>query len=92
MAMLVQVCISVNYDKLLNNLSPRKKKSKSWLESKSYILQETDEQLFVEKFRNDEISSMTTGQEYTESFQKKASKGECKRNIFVEVNLTKQEV
>ena len=35
---------------------------------------------------------MTTGQEYTESFQKKASKGECKRNIFVEVNLTKQEV
>ena len=35
---------------------------------------------------------MTTGQKYTELFQKKASKGECKRNIFVEVNLTKQEV
>ena len=51
--MLSPVCISVSYDKPLNNLSPRSKKSKSKLKYKSYISQETDEQLFGDNFGND---------------------------------------
>ena len=52
-AMLGPVYISVSYDKPLNNLSPRNIKSRSKLKHKSCILQETDEQLFGDKFGDD---------------------------------------
>ena len=52
-AMLGPVYISVSYDKPLNNLSPRNIKSRSKLKQKSSILQETDEQLFGDKFGDD---------------------------------------